>query len=217
MCRINSIERQRLSDVPTRVRLDKLWISLRMQRFNPRDYPAPVAALLRSAGLNSLGPGQAQTDCRRALEALDVDAMVGSHQVVDRQMAQACLAGLWLRHDFLDESHHVSQQIETPTGSFWHGIMHRREPDHENAKYWFRRVGCHPIFAALAEAARELSDELGAPDKELSTQIAWEPLRFVDLCRQARPGSPMETLCQRIQRVEWELLFDHGYRQAIHD
>src|SRR6266516_2160447 len=32
--------------------------------------------------------------------------------------ANAMLAGLWLWHDWLDESHRISQSLESPTGSF---------------------------------------------------------------------------------------------------
>ncbi|MGB1126733.1 MAG: hypothetical protein ACPG4Q_16145, partial [Phycisphaeraceae bacterium] len=41
----------------------------------------------------------------------------------------AIKAGLWLYVDELDRSHEYSQSIHTPTGSFWHAIMHRREGD----------------------------------------------------------------------------------------
>src|SRR5687768_16281564 len=41
--------------------------------------------------------------------------------------AKALLAALWLLHDFLDESHTISQGLNSPTGSYWHAIMHRRE------------------------------------------------------------------------------------------
>ena len=43
--------------------------------------------------------------------------------------AKAVLAGLWLWHDWLDESHTISQALPSPAGSFWHAIMHRREGD----------------------------------------------------------------------------------------
>ena len=104
---------------------------------------------------------------------------------------QACLAGLYLLYDCLDESHTISQSIETPTGGYWHGIMHRREPDYGNAKYWFRRVGDHPVYAPLAIAARELaSAERPDPAAEfLIEQAAWDPFRFVDLSAAAQASS----------------------------
>src|SRR5207245_11135 len=58
----------------------------------------------------------------------------------------ACVrSGLYLRFNFLDESHTISQGIHTVEGSYWHAIMHRREPDYSNAKHWFRKVGQHPV------------------------------------------------------------------------
>jgi hypothetical protein len=133
-------------------------------------------------------------------------------------MASACLAGLYLLYDGLDESHAISQSIETPTGSYWHGIMHRREPDYGNAKYWFRRVGNHPVFATLVVAARELaaSEKLDRPADFLVEQGAWDPFHFVDLCEAVAKGrSTSGMLCRQIQRRECELLFDHCYRAAI--
>src|SRR5215210_6878268 len=70
---------------------------------------------------------------------------------------EAALSGLWLYFSCLDESHGISQDIHTPEGSFWHGILHRQEPDAGNAAYWFRRVGDHPVFPALRESAAELA------------------------------------------------------------
>src|SRR5581483_7484640 len=57
---------------------------------------------------------------------------------------QAALAGLYLYFSCLDEAHSVAQDVPSREGSFWHGILHRQEPDPANAAYWFRQVGKHP-------------------------------------------------------------------------
>ena len=111
------------------------------------------------------------------------------------------MAGLWLYFSCLDEAHTLAQAVETPDGSFWHGIMHRQEPDAGNAAYWFRRVGQHAIFPELRAAAAALG-------------YAWDPLVFIEDCEEARrePGSDRELLMRRVQLAEWQLLFGHCCR-----
>jgi len=58
-------------------------------------------------------------------------------------------AGIWMLVDDLDRSHAISQSMPDATGSFWHGIMHRREGDFSNSHYWFRQAGHHPAMAAI--------------------------------------------------------------------
>jgi hypothetical protein len=188
-----------------------------MPPFSPQSYGPVVAELLATERLNELGPGEPNRGARAKLKALSAESLVAPQAMRDRMMAEACRAALWLYHDFPDESHSISQQIDTVEGSYWHGILHRREPDYANAKYWFRRVGRHAIGAELAAAARELAKS--APDDRsaefLASQNEWDHSRFVDLCQSAAAGrSAAETLCRRIQKLEWELLFDHCYRRA---
>ena len=137
----------------------------------------------------------------------------------DPDLAAACRAALWLRHDFLHESHTISQEIESSEGSYWHGIMHRREPDPENSKYWFQRVGQHAVYEPLRKAAAELASA-AQPERAtefLVSQAVWDPYRWIDLCEAARSGQTAKTvadLCCQIQLREWQLLFDYCHRGA---
>lgn len=184
--------------------------------FNPKQYGPAVANLLVPPRVCELGPRRPNHAARAALEKLRPEALFAG-PVTDKRMAAACLAGLWLYHDFLDESHALSQEIETPEGAYWHGILHRREPDYSNAKYWFHRVGNHAIFPALCAAAAEAAKAThhDRPAEFLAAQPAWDPFRFVDLCQAVAAGeSTSGALCRQVQRREWELLFDYCYRRA---
>ncbi len=184
-----------------------------MQKFEPNLY-SPVVASLLNVPPNPLGPGTANLTRRAELARLDCLGLVAPRRLADRIMAQAALAGLWLRHDFLDESHTISQELENETGSYWHAIMHRREPDFSNAKYWFRQVGDHPVFDSLNAWARQIA-QVGPPEAAfLCQQTYWDPLTFVDLCRAASESRVLEALCMQIQLREWELLFDFCYQRA---
>jgi hypothetical protein len=186
--------------------------------FQATDYGPPFADLLRDHRLAPLGPGTPDTAAQKRLEALDPVGAFLPHSVLDSNMARACLAGLWLYHDFLNESHEISQEIDTATGSYWHGMMHRRELDYGNAGYWFRRVGEHPIFVPLVrEAARIAGEDPGERDSAfLARQATWDPFAFIRLCEAAHgTGTAAETLCRQVQQREWELLFDYCYRSAL--
>lgn len=188
-----------------------------MFQFEPKTYGPAIAELLVTQRLCELGPGRPESSRREKLAALDAPTVVMPLKLADRDMALCCLAGLWLRHDFLDESHRISQEIHSTTGSYWHGILHRREPDFSNAKYWFRRVGQHAVFAELNAGARHLAADLPASmaGAKLREQTSWDPFQFVDLCAAAIDrGSEDETLCRKVAQLEWQLLFDHCYRQA---
>lgn len=131
-----------------------------------------------------------------------------------RPASSALAAGLLQVHDFWDASHEAAQQAddlgERSVSAYWHGIAHRREPDPGNASYWFRRVGRHPIFGPLWEAARPLVEAQG--DRILIGRLgrgdSWNSSAMIDLCASARPGSPAEALALRLQRLEMVALLD---------
>ena len=133
-----------------------------MARFDPAQYASSVAALLREPRLMPLDRGEPNRTAFDQLRALDEVLLFDGQPVRHRELARACLAGLWLYHDFLDEAHRISQSLHGREGSYWHGIMHRREGDFANAKYWFRRVGRHPIHETLNLSARALARDAGA-------------------------------------------------------
>ena len=181
---------------------------------SPADqYPPALRELLGRLPLAPLGPGLPDQALKSKLDA----ALEGP--VVDGDMAVACRAALFLGSNFLDESHNLSQGLHTVEGSYWHALMHRREPDFANAKYWFRRVGRHPVFEGLASAAAQLAAS-SAEDRPtfLTGQSAWDPFAFVDECEAALgQGSPAEMLCRQIQQREWEILFAYCYQRAFND
>jgi hypothetical protein len=169
------------------------------------------------AELCELGPGSPNTSARQRLEQLTPQRLLDGQIPIDPDAAQGCIAGLWLLHNYLEQSHRISQELKSSSGSMWHGIMHRREPDYANAKYWFRRAPGHPIFPALAAAGRELAVATPADPRiePLVTQTSWDPLQFVDLCEAAaQRHNGLEDLCRKVAQAEWQLLFNYCYRRA---
>ena len=187
-----------------------------MFSFDANKYGPAVAELLAGDRLCELGPGQPNRDALGQLKKLSLADFVPNAS--SSEMVACCISGLWLWHDYLDESHEISQDLHSSEGSYWHGIMHRREPDYSNAKYWYRRVGEHSIFEPLAEHVAELSNEfdLDSSAAALASADGWDPYAFVDLCAEvARGKSSSRIFCRQVARLEWQLLFDYCFDQAM--
>ena len=133
-------------------------------------------------------------------------------------------AGLLLLNDFFDESHSCSQSMEGhQNADYWHAILHRREPDYGNAKYWFRQVGRHANFAELAQqvttmfaqTSGSLETKLSRWQPRLVTANGWEPFVFVDLCEAAESDAELRSWCEEVQFVEMLLLLESTYLSAL--
>jgi hypothetical protein len=187
-----------------------------MRDFDKARFGPVIAAFLQEDRLMPLDHGRPDPVLGDKLQTLTPDRLFAPAPVRRREMAEACLAGLWLHADDLERSHRISQALHGREGSYWHGVMHRREGDYSNAKYWFRRVGAHPIHETLNARARGLARDAAEEAAFLRSQAAWDPYAFVDLCEAACAGrTGTADLCRKIQQQEWHLLFDHCFRRAV--
>ena len=169
-----------------------------------------IKTLIATPEPPELGPGPREKVESESQLGSKLEAFFEAERMpVQKQQLLRALALLW--HDHLQSAHVIAQDIHTPDGSFVHAIMHRREPDYENSKYWFHRVGRHPAFPAIATAVGALlqSRQLGELRQILTADGEWDPFAFVDSCREAAGarGSRGNVL-REIQRIEIECLMN---------
>ena len=153
-----------------------------------------LQAVFDFENLAGLGP-------ERRDHAMSIHAVMTTVEGESKLIQSAAL--LW--HDHLDESHNFSQDISSTDGSFLHGIMHRREPDYSNAKYWFNRVGSHPAYPEILERVTPLA--AGTSLENLSV-TEWDSAAMVDTVSRTRSGSNEYELLQQVQRAEFEVLLE---------
>jgi len=153
----------------------------------------------------------------------NVQAAAALNRQLDQALSQAALtairaelvrATVLLWHDHLDAAHGIVQDVETKDGSYIHAILHRREPDYSNAKYWFQRVGAHPCYGELAKRSATFLKGKGETELEgrLLPRGQWDAFAFVDACEAAAgepPNSARGALLRDIQRMEFEILLNY--------
>ena len=176
-----------------------------MWEFRAENYGARIAEILALAGDGRRRMGLVvgrcvSTQARDLVGRWKGAALFDERPLRSADFAEAARSGLYLYLDCFEESHAIAQNIGSATGSYWHGILHRREPDFDNARYWFRRVKDHPIFPRLRESWPR-----------------WEPLKFIEECEQLRrrPDSAAAQALEETQLAEWQLLLDYCCREAV--
>jgi hypothetical protein len=161
--------------------------------------------------------GDGLPEAKKMLDALGPASLLAKPPTRTDE-AQAALSGLWLWHDWLDHSHTISQGIHNATGSMWHAIMHRREGDFSNSKYWYAKCRDHPALAAMAPKAAEIVRSSKNPQAVSGVLVGgWNPDAMVDLAEEYhRAGdSAAKEAVIALQIAEWETLFELTLQAAV--
>jgi hypothetical protein len=148
-------------------------------------------------------------DALRSIREVDDTTLTGGAVLANATLARLVRAGLLYAYDAIDESHRIVQEIRTDEGSYWHGMLHRREGDFENARYWFRRTGRLAAFA-------EMHGRTPGVSALMARQTDWDPYVLVGQCEQARFGGDVDQKeLVALQRIEFEVMFDQLWRGAF--
>jgi hypothetical protein len=160
--------------------------------------------------LHRLIPGETySTTLVLRIREADDSAIAGEKTVSQPGNFGLVRGGLLYAVDAIHEAHNFFQDAKSDLGSYWHGMMHRREGDFDNARYWFRRAGTLPCFAGLHRAASQYS-------ADMAKQPSWDPYLFTGLCEQARFGEE-EIVAEllKLQRTEFDTIFNYTWRQSV--
>lgn len=111
-------------------------------------------------------------EVKKELGDLSLEKLLAPSTVASAPDAELVRAAIWLKHGFLDAAHRIMQKVATPEGSWWHGIMHRHEGDLGNSRYWYDRVGKHPLLGELGGYPEDAAAEQREFDRLLVHTLA---------------------------------------------
>ncbi|MBC8143771.1 MAG: hypothetical protein H7Y38_20260 [Armatimonadetes bacterium] len=133
---------------------------------NPFPVPHPATALYES--LTTYRTGDAPLLPKAVYNAELTAAITDLHTTESIPSNVAAL--LHLLNDDLDAAHVLCQADESdPTANYIHQIVHRREGDFGNTRYWIAKTGAHPFYAHLAT----LTQTVGASAWNPGDMVTW--------------------------------------------
>lgn len=169
--------------------------------------PRPLARLVK---------GKPYAAGKKAVEALTKRDMKDAKDPKSLPLVQAVL---YLCFDCWKEAHDIANDHEdTVIGNWLHAIVHRREPDAGNSKYWYARVKAPAkVFEAIGNGVLALLKQQPVAELEplvqkMAKSKTWEPEAFVDLCdkyREEDEKTPAYQTLARIQEIEWRGLAEY--------
>ncbi len=164
----------------------------------------------RLSGLSLVRGQVTQDSLIHEIQLISLRELFGQN-VTSAPMGEAVKAGLCVALDAWDDAHAIAQDLDTVEGSYWHGIVHRREPDAANAKYWFRRVGQHPVFQQLGSHKIRQALPVTTAFDQIVQSGSWNPCTFIDLCMACERGkkSNLKAELLALQTKEIKLLLEH--------
>ena len=177
--------------------------------------PAKVTELYRAYGLPGLGPESRAGVLSESEISSQLNAALSEVDATAVELISILKSALLFWHDYLDPSHDISQNLHGADGSYLHGMMHRREPDYWNSKYWFRQSGNHPNLEALTERVAVVLDEIPWTPANAMGQ-RWDSSKFVDLVDHGlnRDKSEEAIDCLKLlQALEFETLLEYVWER----
>ena len=123
------------------------------------------------------------------------------------------LATAFLFNDHHDAAHDLIEDLKCPEGCLIHALLHRREPDYWNARYWLRRNPNNPIYRHLTSYLK--TQPMGAAETIVFQRLTFsgvvDPIALVDECETyaRKPDQPESLFVKRVQHAEFQALTQH--------
>ncbi len=126
-----------------------------------------------------------------------------AYSISNKRSSELLHSALLLMVGDLEGSHTISQSINTQQGSYLHGMMHRRENDFSNAKYWFHRSPTINVFPnAISFLDKDTVTTLCQKANVSSQQL--DAFVLTDLHRKVATDAAQVDLMDSVRQISWQ-------------